>query len=900
MASYYKPKGAVKKYKPYESRVDVRRSGTKAHEFLLSNEGSIYLIIGVIFSILVLYSIPFSGPILLLVTYILYLIYMRPDRRIANFPWRVPSHAKLFDGSKNKDVLDKLYKGNVIKYNPEKFYGEGITYYGIDRETGLQVYSDNSDDRTHLVILGTTGSGKTELILALVFNQLVQDSGFILLDAKGDPTLQKDIARLTARFMRDDDRLTINFITSGRNLAKAQKDKVTNTFNLMSNTSDQMLIELLNNLLDGSSGGDDFWKGRAMTFIASITVVLVYLRDNGFIQLSPSAYIRYLELSALEELVFEHDNKYGEEFNMVTESLKNYITTLPAYKNLPRFRKRQDADTLKQHGFIVMQLTRCFNELTYNYKYIFGVPQGDIDIFDCVLNRRILTIPLPALERTQDSLKLLGKLCIGSIKQMMASSLGNRIEGLVREILDSRATNAINTFRCIMDEVGYVMVKGISVMPAQARSLNFAICFAAQDFSDIRRGDEHEAEAIWSNAGAKFVGRIVIGDGGETMGKINGLVEENYQARYNSTKMQETATGFKPITSQDISFQREKDLIFGDLAGQAQGEFTLFVGLKEDGGVVSGLKVVRIQAFYAAGETLKYLRMNDLCPNLSIPVDRIENPNIRIENVTKILSNPSIANNIGVNRHISSTRFFINYDHVASGDDFKLDKIRAIKAFLNSDMGSSIVDSYDIPVRPSLISAKQSTSIHDIEINADQAHSDIADDVNISKSVSQEIIFQTDEEKAITKSSVRIVNEIEVEIKDSLSSKVVSIFDFMNYADESYQRLKAFNIQCDLVKKDYQLLSFMPSNLDGLDAEKNAELRDAFNKISEKIKVNISDQTASTANELHKLVTFNISGITNTTIQPPIESTDTKPDSRNVALELIEIIEAAKKGVGFK
>lgn len=66
-----------------------------------------------------------------------------------------------------------------------------MTYLGRCRETGLPVYASNSDDRTHQIVLGTTGSGKTEYMLGNCANQYVQNSGYIFVDAKVIPRLNK-------------------------------------------------------------------------------------------------------------------------------------------------------------------------------------------------------------------------------------------------------------------------------------------------------------------------------------------------------------------------------------------------------------------------------------------------------------------------------------------------------------------------------------------------------------------------------------------------------------------------------------------------------------------------------------------------------------------------------------
>lgn len=644
----YNTKGSVANYKPDETRRDVRRFTTKFHSELMSEDGATYLLIIVVCLCGIGFFLPFGNEIALMVTLVLSSVYMHPKQRLYNFPWRVPIHAKLMDGSRNLELANDISKGNAKKIKPELLHGEGVTYFGRCRLTQLPVYATNSDMRTHLLVLGTTGSGKTEFLLGMVANQLIQNSGLIFVDAKGDPALQRDMSRLARRFGRDDDILTINFITSGRDLVKAQSDKITNTFNMMSNTSSGMLIELLNNLLDDSGGGGgDMWKGRAMTFIAAVTRALTYLRDGGYIQLSPSIYIEFMELSALEEIVFNHNGKYGEFFDVVASPLRSYIVTLPGYNSNPKARKKQEQKTLEQHGFITMQLTRAINSLTYDYGHIFGVRQGDIDIFDCVLNRRILTVPLPALERAPDSLKMLGKLIIGSVKQMMAGSLGNRIEGLVREILDSRPTNSPNAYALILDEFGYIIVSGTSVMPAQGRSLSFSILFAAQDFSDIKRGNENEAEAIWGNSNVKVIGRIVTGDSGATMDKVNGFTGEEWQARSSTTerKVGDISDSFTP--SNQIQFQKERRLPFEDLAGQENGEFTLLISKKEDGGAQAGVRIVRTNSFYVAGKALKYLRMNDLSPIITIEKEDIPDPTARLQKLESCLKDDTTRNRIG-------------------------------------------------------------------------------------------------------------------------------------------------------------------------------------------------------------------------------------------------------------
>ena len=80
----------------------------------------------------------------------------------------------------------------------------------------------------------------------------------------------------------------------------------------------------------------------------------------------------------------------------------------------------QDQDTLLQHGYITMQLVRSFNSLSDTYGYIIKTAQAEVDMADVFLNRRILMVLLPALEKAPAELSNLGKIIVATLKTTMA------------------------------------------------------------------------------------------------------------------------------------------------------------------------------------------------------------------------------------------------------------------------------------------------------------------------------------------------------------------------------------------------------------------------------------------------------------------------------------------------
>ncbi len=480
----------------------------------------------------------------------------------------------------------------------------------IGQKEAQCIYVDHPD---HLYITDDyIVTHNTEYLLGLFVNAMVINSGFIMCDGKGDPNLQRNIFRLARRFGREDDLLIINFITSGRDFFEKQYDSVTNNMNIFGNTSSGMLIELLVSLMDDSGGGGDMWKGRAISFVAALTRVLVYLRDMGHINLSADVFIKYFEMGDLFELCFEHEGVYGEKFEVVSMALKTYLKTLPGFQEGKK--KKQETKTLEQHGFIVMQLTRIFNDLNFNYGHIFNTRVGEIDFFDVVINNRILITLLPALERAPDTLKMLGKLIVGNIKQMMAGCLGNRVEGLVREIIDSRPTNSPVPTTCVLDEYGYYAVVGFAVAPAQARSLGFFICFSAQDFSSLKKASAEEADATWENTNIRAVGRLTSGAKSETMERIAGAAGEAVVSISSGDESVMGALGYKYRAQQNVAYDKTNRIDYNDLAQQSDGDFTFIIGKKAGGGKSGGVAVIMGQGFYAATDSPMHMRINTFVP----------------------------------------------------------------------------------------------------------------------------------------------------------------------------------------------------------------------------------------------------------------------------------------------
>lgn len=482
----------------------------------------------------------------------------------------------------------------------------GIAFFGNDLKTNEELWFSNDDMRTHVLIFGSTGSGKTEALVSIAFNALVQGSGFIYVDGKGDNALFAKIFSMTRSMGREDDLLLINYMTGARDIIGPQEKRLSNTMNPFCRGSSSMLSQLVTSLMDsGGQGGDgDMWKGRAISFVEALLKVLVYMRDQGFILLDANTIRNYFHLPMLESIVmdkqFPRDEKESVNLEsvppVILEPLKNYVYNLPGYS--PEKKGKQVSQVLEQHGFITMQLTRTFGSMADTYGHILRTNLAEVDFNDVILNRRILVVLLPALEKSPDELANLGKIIIASLKVMLAAGLGDSVEGEYRDVIERKPTNAPTPYMCIMDEYGYYAVKGFAVVPAQARSLGFSAIFAGQDLPAFQKASKEEAASIGANTNIKIC--MKLEDPSETWDFFNKTAGEAYVTKVDSFQSNTDSITNSYMDTKTSSFEKRARIDLLDLKDQNPGEAHIFFRSK----------IVRAKMFFANPTPVKVLKLN--------------------------------------------------------------------------------------------------------------------------------------------------------------------------------------------------------------------------------------------------------------------------------------------------
>tara|TARA_R110002124_G_scaffold177391_2_gene345419 strand:+ start:3803 stop:6199 length:2397 start_codon:yes stop_codon:yes gene_type:complete len=545
--------------------------------------------------------------------------------RSSNLPFKMPQHSNALDYN------DPLPGSN----KPRK--ARGITFFGNDRKTGQELWFSNDDMRTHVLIFGSTGSGKTEFLVSLVYNGLLQGSGFIYIDGKGDNSLFAKIYSMARYVGREDDLLLVNFMTGARDVIGAQKSRLSNTMNPFATGSSSMIAQLVVSLMDsGSGGGDgDMWKGRAITFVEALTKALAYMRDEGHILLDANVIRQYFDLQKLETIVIDKKFPIKERVvdmsdapEIILEPLYNYVVNLPGYQKAKKH--KQGSEVYEQHGFITMQLSRVFTSLSDTYGHIIRTNLAEVDMHDVILNRRILVVLLPALEKSPAELSNLGKLIVASLKSMMASGLGDAVEGTYQDVIERKPTNAPTPYMCVMDEYGYYAVEGFSVVPAQARSLGFSAIFAGQDLPAFQKASKEEAASIGANTNIKIC--MKLEDPTDTLEFFVKTAGEAYVTTTGGFQTKPTNLTNSYLDTQSAQVEKRNRIELLDLKDQREGEAHIFFKSK----------IVRASVFYSNPQMAKVLRLNQFLKVETPPDEQLIQIANRIDKFSNTVNNPDI------------------------------------------------------------------------------------------------------------------------------------------------------------------------------------------------------------------------------------------------------------------
>ena len=457
---------------------------------------------------------------------------------------------------------------------------EGIFFLGNRLQDGKELWLKAKDILTHMLLFGTTGSGKTETLVSLSYNALATGSGLFYIDPKSSPKLSFQIWQM-ARFLgRDDDFRVLNYGTSGKVKGKSPR-RLSNTNNPFTFGSAEALTQLLVSLMPASDGANSIFADKAQALISGVMYALVDLRDKGFLKLSTSVIRDALALEKCVELALRPELDAES-----SASIKAALGTSGWIAG--REMKDQPPSFAEQFGYAQSYFGKALSSLTDTYSHIYGAEDGEVDFADAIIQRRILVVLLPSLEKAPAELASLGKISLSAIRNACAVGLGAQIEGDVADVLEALPTDAIGIgpYLCIVDEYAAIVTPGFEVVLTQGRGLGIAAIVASQDYAGILEADKKGAQQMVANTSIKSF--MKMQDAEKTWELIRGQAGQGTVVRSSGFTVNDKSGSIYADTM-NTTIEKEDRVDLRDLQEQIEGEAHF---------IFSG-QVVRGDMFYA-------------------------------------------------------------------------------------------------------------------------------------------------------------------------------------------------------------------------------------------------------------------------------------------------------------
>lgn len=576
------------------------------------------------------------------------IFWLNKNRAKMEYPIDAPEWSQQLT-IREKFTKKTIESGRLI---PKLKHGNASILYGREY-LRLRVIGVNPDKETrHTLIIGSTGSGKTVLILSMLLQVLLQPGGTsaVIVDGKADIALFWKIFAMLKRVDRLHDLLVMNFLSPTDCLdtsAVHDDQKISHTMNFLNFGYPDQLKNMTMGLGRSSEGGDgDFWQGRTSTMIGAAFQYLVYERDVEGVPLDITVLRAFLPIRVMLEKAGRKDVPL--KFRL---PIQQYLKSLPAitdamFEMTPQEIAAMDIypKTDEQHIYNLMMVNETISDLSETMAHIFVTKLSEVNMTDVCLGGRVLLCLLPAIAKNTDQVAALGRLILAGLRPVLSAAAGFNLQGERFERVDNRPSSAKYPIRIFLDEYGMYGVPGFFCLAALVRSYGFHLVFGAQTAGMFKRaGGEEEYEALMGNLNSKIV--LKNEDSKESLSLVQGRTGEIWVAKQD--KIERKLMGSKH-DNDDVRVTQTDMLTARLLASAAPGEgFFIYGGdvlpfraLNLDVPDVDSAKINYFSAIRepSSVEVNKFKRVL-----LNQEADYIEQANAHFENEIEQLDIPELA-----------------------------------------------------------------------------------------------------------------------------------------------------------------------------------------------------------------------------------------------------------------
>lgn len=346
---------------------------------------------------------------------------------------------------------------------------------GLDWRRGEPVFLSDRDLNMHMQILGSTGFGKTCILLSAVNYHIRKNRSVVIVDGKGGKDLYFQILALAKEHGREDDVV----------LFSLQYPEMSSTFNPLRRGSP---TEIKDKLI-----GAQIWTEEYYKKVAERVLIIVL---NAFADC---------------DVVPTFEKIYQALVNPMSLGLKNFKNE-DIEKDFKAYCSNHQKSTRDYSGIAADMIAVTKS----NFKHLFEERPDGIDFLEAYNQKKIILFQLPTA-RYEETAKRLGRIVLHDIKTACSYVEAEYLPHQKR------------LFPVIIDEFASFAFPSFIDFLNKARSSGAAITILHQSMGDLNVVGEHYAQQICENTNTKIFLRV---DDPETTKYISSLMGTRKTIKY--------------------------------------------------------------------------------------------------------------------------------------------------------------------------------------------------------------------------------------------------------------------------------------------------------------------------------------------------------------------------------
>lgn len=373
---------------------------------------------------------------------------------------------------------------------------------GYTTDSAERVVISDANLMRHLLIVGMTGVGKTVLGMFMMYQQIMRGGGLLFVDGKIDSDNLQTIWQYVQIAGRPQDLRVIN----------PGNPEQSNTYNpILFGDPDEVAARILSLIPSTENNpGADHYRQEANQGVATLVAALqraglAYNMIDISILLMSSAAL--LELEAI--LAQSRNGRDSEE-------LKNYRLFIDKFRapdprtGVMSININKLKDTFGGIG------GRLYMFGTGNFGRVMNTYDPDVRLFDSIMQRHIVYVPLPTMGKTEAASNF-GKMLVGDLRTAISW-----IQALPQEDRPNPP------FFCFLDELtGYATAAAARPFE-QARSARLILCGAIQNLANLRLASQDLEQSVLANTYTKIYFKLANHESAEAcaeaIGKEKGVL----------------------------------------------------------------------------------------------------------------------------------------------------------------------------------------------------------------------------------------------------------------------------------------------------------------------------------------------------------------------------------------